>query len=334
MNKSVIRIVCFISLLLIVLLGINNVLKFKYSDGIYDLTKFYELNSNSVDVLILGSSHAFEDINTGVLWNEYGMASYILGGSKQPLWNTYYYLKEALKSQTPELIILEGYMLCNELDYMDDSTIIKNNFGLKWSIDKIESIIVSSSKERWMEFFLEYEQYHNRYMELSDVDFLVNQGNELYCDWKGFGCNMDTYQAESIDVTYVNDRTPLHEKTEKYYRMIIELAQEKDIPIVIVVSPYANITIEDQEMYNMAGDIAEEYDVEFVNYNLYIQDIGIDYSCDAADASHLNYIGNKKYTLYLGRYICENYDVSDRRNDNRYDSWQRSADYIEKNYYK
>lgn len=83
--------ICFIVILTVVLLYTNRVFKVKYGDGIYDVTKFYELENETVDVLILGSSHAFEDFNTGTLWSEYGMAAYVLGGSVQPMWNTYYY---------------------------------------------------------------------------------------------------------------------------------------------------------------------------------------------------------------------------------------------------
>lgn len=110
MKKSVIRIGSFILILGVILGYVNKVFKVKYSDGIYSVTKFYELEDDTVDVLILGSSHAFENFNTGTLWDEYGMASYILAGSLQPMWNTYYYLKEALKTQTPELIVLEAFL--------------------------------------------------------------------------------------------------------------------------------------------------------------------------------------------------------------------------------
>lgn len=89
MKKTVVRITGFLLILLMVLAEINRVFKMKYGDGIYSLTKFYEQKKDSVDVLVLGSSHAFENINTGTLWDEYGMASYVLGGSRQPSWNTY-----------------------------------------------------------------------------------------------------------------------------------------------------------------------------------------------------------------------------------------------------
>lgn len=329
MRKSVLRVICFIVILTVVLLYTNRVFKVKYGDGIYDLTKFYELEDETVDVLILGSSHAFEDFNTGTLWNEYGMASYVLGGSTQPMWNTYYYLKEALKTQKPELIVLEGYMTVHESEFIDDSRIIKNNYGLRWSRDKVNSIKVSAPKERWGEFLLEYVQYHARYTELGMADFLRNQGNRYFDDWKGFGCNMETVPFAYTDVSGVAERAPLYGKAEKYYRQIIELAQEKGIPVIVVISPYAAINEGQQQKFNTAGDIAAEYGVPYVNCNLLTSEIGIDYAIDAADGDHLNYRGNQKYTAYIGAYLKTHFEVSDRRGDHRYDSWQRDADYIE-----
>lgn len=277
--------------------------------------------------MILGSSHAFEDFNTGTLWDEYGMASYILAGSVQPLWNTYYYLKEALKTQTPELIVLEGYLTTWSEDYIDDSTIIKNNYGLKWSRDKVNSMKVSAPKDKWPEFFLEYEQYHARYTELESGDKKKNRDYRLYDDWKGYCCNMATTQLESIDVREVTERVPLYGKTEKYYRAIIELAKENNIPIIVIISPYAGINIEDQQIFNTASDIAEEYDVPFINCNTLVSEINLDYSTDAGDFAHLNYKGSQKYSSYIGKYLKDNYDISDRRDNVKYESWQRSANF-------
>ena len=67
MKKAIFRIGIFLVILMLLLFRWNSVFKMKDGDGIYDLTKFYELEDNTVDVLILGSSHAFEDFNTGTL---------------------------------------------------------------------------------------------------------------------------------------------------------------------------------------------------------------------------------------------------------------------------
>jgi hypothetical protein len=329
MKKAVIRILCFLLILTGVLWGTNRILQFKYDDGIYSVTKFYEQEDNTVDVLILGSSHAYQSFNTGVLWEDYGLASYVLSGSAQPMWNTYYYLKEALKTQSPKLIVLEGYMTIDEEEYSKDEYIIKNTYGLKWTKDKIDAITISAPQERRSEFLLEYIQYHNRYSSLSDADFLKNQGNPMYEAWKGFSGNMSINVSENPDTSGVEKREALSDKTELYYRKTIELAQEQDIPILVVISPYAGITKKDAAYFNAAQDIAGEYDVPFVNCNLFYQDLGIDFVTDAADSSHLNSTGNVKFSTFVGEYIAEHYDIPDRRGDTRYQSWQDDADYIQ-----
>ncbi len=65
------------------------------------------------------------------------------------------------------------------------------------------------------------------------------------------------------------------------------------------------------------------------NCNLLTEEIGLNYTIDAADAAHLNYKGNQKYLSYIGKYLKANFEISDRRNHSGYDSWQRNADYIE-----
>ena len=298
------------------------------------MTKFYEQDRNTVDVLILGSSHAFENINTGTVWDEYGMSSFLLCGSAQPLWNTYYYLKEALKTQTPKLIVLEGWCTHIKFKYSDDSRIIKNNFGLRLSPDKIKSLMVSTNKRRWPEFFLEYIHYHSRYKEIKKGDFLKNQGYPLYEDWKGFGCNMHTTSQNPINISGCFNQTDLSKKTEKFYRAIIELAQVNKIPIIVVIAPYAGINEKQQGYFNKAGDIATEYRVPFVNFNLHFNQIGLDFSTDVADKDHLNNKGSQKFSRYIGAILKAKYDIPDHRGDEKYASWQRHADYIRQKYYK
>ncbi len=328
MKRWGLRILCFILLLTGALWYTNRTLSLKYGDGIYSLTKFYQLEEDTVDVLVLGSSHAFENINTGILWDEYGMASYVLGGSRQPMWNTYYYLKEALKTQKPKLIVLEAYMLFMTEEYTDDSRIIKNTFGMKWSRDRIDAIKVSAPPDRWAEFLLPYIQYHNRYGELSREDFFQDLGDVYYKDWKGFGNNMQTQKCGKPDVSSVTERIPLAEKTEQYLRMFLKLANEQKIPVLLIVAPYAEISERVQACYNTVGDIAAEYGAGFINYNLKYDELGLDFKADMADTGHMNYKGNAKFTSALGDVISKDYGIPDRRGDEEYATWERNARYI------
>lgn len=330
--KKFIKAISFLLILIIFLVNLNRVFKFKYGDGIYGLEKFYSLDAESVDLLVLGSSHAFEDINPAVLWMEQGIAAYDLCGSVQPMWNTYFYLKEALKTQKPKMIILEGYMLSFDENYSDDSRIIKNNYGLKNTKDKWDSLKVSCPKDNFYDFALEIGQYHNRYTDITKEDFLKNQGNPLFENWKGNGNNRVINSFDKPQVAQIEDALPLNSKTEKYYRAILQLANDNNIKIMVVVSPYPGITETNQKKYNMGKIIADEYKVPFYNFNNMYDEIDLDFSKDFADTDHLNNYGNYKFTKYLCEILQNEYAdyVIDRRNDSNYASWEKMSQFYQR----
>ncbi len=334
MKKSIIRIASFILILGIILWKVNSILSFKFADGNSILADFYRLEKNTVDVVTIGSSHAYANFNCGVLWDEYGIASYDLASSMQPTWNSYYYLKEALKTQQPELIVLEGFGTSFDIDYSNDSRIVKNTYSMKWSRDKIEAITVSATEERKQEFLLDYARYHNRYATLNRGDFFPESE---YLDSNNYWHYMDTMgqylfdqfrRMEIMDVSKIHEPEELNEKAEEYYRKTIELAQENNIPIVVIVAPYA-LTEEDQRRFLRAEEIAEEYGVKFLNTNLLLDEIGINTARDYHDDVHLTVQGSRKFSLYIGQYLKENFEITDRRGDERYGAWDRCAAYTE-----
>ena len=121
MRKNIVKSICFTLIAVLLFGNFIKIFRFKYGDGIYPLDIFYEQEENSIDVMFFGSSHIFENVNTGVLWDEHGIAAFNLCGSIQPLWNTYYYIKEALKTQSPKLIVVDVYRALEELEYIDDN---------------------------------------------------------------------------------------------------------------------------------------------------------------------------------------------------------------------
>ena len=74
MKKKIICTVSFLLIFIMIMFKVHDVFSYKYSDGIYSLTSFYDLPKDSVDVLVLGSSHAFAGINPAVLWEDQGIA--------------------------------------------------------------------------------------------------------------------------------------------------------------------------------------------------------------------------------------------------------------------
>ena len=74
-----------------------------------DGSSFHNLPENSMDVLVLGSSHAQYSFCPAFFYEDTGLYSYVLGTGGQPLEISYEMLKEGLKTQSPKLVILEVY---------------------------------------------------------------------------------------------------------------------------------------------------------------------------------------------------------------------------------
>ena len=78
----------------------------------------------------------------------------------------------------------------------------------------------------------------------------------------------------------------------------------------------------EQMEFNRAGVIAEEMGVPYINLmheNLIVADE------DCFDWNgHLNTEGASKVTAYLGRYLTENYALSDRRGQSGYAHWDEN----------
>ncbi len=334
MKRNIVKSICFILILGLLLSKFVDIFKFKYGDGIYDFEEFYTEKENSIDVICFGSSHVFENINPSIFWDEYGITVYDLCGSMQPIWNTYYYMKEALKTQKPKIMVVDVFGVLQTDEYVDHSRIIKNNYGLNFSKDKIASIKVSSPKESWVDYILEYPTYHTRYTEISREDFTGFLGNRaIYQNWKGFVLNDQTVSYNRPIDFYTNEIGNLTSKVELYLQKIMDLSKEVKIPLLLIKSPYPVISLEDQKKYNRVSQIAKNNNIPFLNFNLFVDEIGIDFSTDFADDSHLNYKGNPKYTRYLADYLLDNYNLCDHRIEKKYQTYDLKSNVYQQQLY-
>lgn len=327
--KAAVKTVCFLLVLALVLGRVNAILALKSFDGLHPMQQFYEQEKDSVDLLLLGSSHAFVNIDPGILWEEYGIPAYDLGGGIQPFWNTYYFLKEALKTQSPKLIVKEAFTTTFISEYNDNGRAVSNTFGMKWSWDKVEAIKLSAPPDKQSSFLLGYCQYHTRFRELTREDFLENKGDSAkYANWKGSYVSTVISPFQWPAEVQTEERRPMAAKTEEWYRKTIELAQSSGIPLLIIVSPYPDVTIWDQAVYNTAADVAAEYGVPFINFNEDFGTLDLDPATDYYNGGHMNIWGSRKFANQLGELITECYGLPDHRGDSAYRSWEDNARYI------
>jgi len=333
MKTYIKRTICLLLCLVIAIGGLwymDRVMKMKRVDGILTMQNFYAQPEGSVDVLLVGNSHSGCNVDTATLWTEHGIASYNLWGGVQPLWNSYHFIVEALKYQTPKVIGLEITATISDYEYSEDQNQIKNTVGMKLSKNKLEAVKVSAPEDKWLNLMLGFPMYHNRFDELDQDDFSNFPWSEGLENFKGsyllYG--VGSYEFESAEgVTGYRD---IMDKQEEYLIKIIELCKEKDIPLFLFKSP--SLERHDvQEIFNTVDLIADEYGIDFINMNLMDDVVGItdqDYSLDR----HMNGSGARKVADWLGAYIRENFNVPDRRGEAGFESWDVNAAVINNDY--
>lgn len=285
------------------------------------LEEFYKQSENTVDVLFLGSSNAYSNINPAILWEEHGISSFMLCGNGQPIWNSYYYLEEAYKTQTPKLVVLEMFTVAAYPGGYDElGNVPCNTLSLKMSKTKINAMKNSVTKADYLSLCLGLPIFHNRWTEIFKSELKpweYDRKNEAIT--KGFFPVHFFESHEMIEYDYAN-RTALNEKHIEYLDKIVELTREHNSELLLIKTPYA-LDASYDAVYNSVSDYALNNGINFINMNTCIEEIGFSFKSDFADTVHLNNIGVEKVSLYLGNIISDDYNIEDHRGQSTYSSW-------------
>ena len=322
-----IRLVCFVLVAGTILVYASYVLTPKQEYGVCPMTNLYMQPTDTVDVLVIGTSLAYSGCNTNLLWMKYGIASYNLCGAEQPFWETYYQLKEALTLQTPKLIVLDAKAASYTKNYSTRARTIQHTFGIANPISRIEAIYgCQEDPQKAMEFVLAFPQVHYRYTELGWEDFIYPPSNwGRGSSWKGF-IETDIQEAHDQPYSYSSKtKKSLKSRADEYVRKICELAAEKEIPLVIVAFPnpdYSN----DVQYYNSLWIVADECGVPYIDYNDPYLNIGLNYTTDFADWQHLNVRGSIIMGYKLGQDLVNYFHIPDHRGDPAYASYDTCAE--------
>ena len=117
---------------------------------------------------LLGSSQLYADIAPAVLFSEYGITSYDFCANEQPLWISYYYIKEALKHQKPKAIVLDVFTVYGA-EYEEEGVNHINIDDLPWSMNKgAGNPEWCAKKTLQYSFFLTLTKYHDTWNTLDE----------------------------------------------------------------------------------------------------------------------------------------------------------------------
>lgn len=297
--KKLLRIIV-ICLIFIIIFDRLTILLIRKGNGYgTDVLNFYKQPKNSIDILFLGSSHAYTAFNPYLIEEKTGLSGYVFATQQQPIWITYYYLKEALKYQTPKYVVLEVHMAIVGNDEYSEEQVNRDAIDkMKFSINKINAIKTSvSSDEDKMSYYFNIIKYHNRYKELSFTDFKTA--------FLGYTVDNKGYIALPNDNYIYNNSNEYNDEVEQifpknleYLNKIIELSKMNNIKLILVKTP-AFYTREEISKLNFLEKLAKEEDLLYLNYIKEMDKLKLDFNTDFYDSGHLSKTGSEKITLDL-----------------------------------
>ena len=293
---------------------------------------FYAERPNSLDVLFLGNSDMYRGVIPIELWDEYGVASYAYTSPGQRIWTGYYTMLDALQYQHPKVIVFNVDGI-NKENLSSDGINHKSFDNMKMSAAKLQALnddAFEFSLSKKLSYIFPVLAFHSRWTELDSDDLKYAYGYEVFSE-KGYDmiAGAEAYEGGASYMDDMGESYEIPEKARRYLDKIVELARSKNIELVFVENPSADswslAKSEAMQKY------ATEKDVEFVDLNLRLNEIGLDWTEDTPDGGdHLNYAGAHKVTSFYGNYLHQNFDLPDRRKDAKYASWYRaSEDYRE-----
>lgn len=303
----------------------GNVLRPLHTDYGSTWSAYLSEPENSIDVLFLGSSYAYCDWNPGAMYAGSGLTGYVMGGSEQVPAITYWYLKEALRTQRPAVVVMEGTNLF--FDRYQNYTQINLGY-MPWGMNRARAILECAEPEKKLGLFWDLYFYHDRWKELGLVDIKKAITPPGWDCLKGHTA-VDQVFEQTADGPFLSEMR----QSEEVYRQniadfarIARLCADEGIDLIVTVNPtYSQYTPAVYE--RLRSDVEANPGVKFVNWADSFAEMGLDPTVHLYDGGHLNQDGAKIFSAYTGQYLRDlGYEPREQTGENRA-AWERTAEY-------
>ena len=319
--KTVIRMIGAVMIAGIMFFVLDGIFAPKYVSENIDgnvTAEFYEVPT-PIDATYFGSSTVYNAIAPDYIWNEYGIASYVRANASQTVWQSYYMIRDTVRRNKPSLITLDMSFMKYGEDFFEEGSNRKTIDGMKLSADKLGSAKASMYfEENLYSYIFPVLRFHSRWDDLKDEDFKY-AFKRPQVTYDGFIMEFGTPDEMPEFDDAKPEETGFPPKATEYLEKTIDLCEKENIDLLLMKTPtYINNWYPEYD--EMLLQTAEGHDrVEYVNFDDYAQEMGIDRQTDYVDGhSHLNVYGAEKFSRFFGQYIQENYGLKDHRGEENY----------------
>ncbi len=315
-KKTVLYIVSALVVALAGLWLLQRLLEPKYMHGIVEGAMIAEYYNEDMDhdVVFVGDCELYENISPAVLWEDYGINSYIRGSAQQLIWQSYYLMEETLKYEKPKVFVFNVL----SMKYNEPQKEAYNRMtldGMRWSASKVGSIRASMlPEENFIEYVFPILRFHSRYSELErdDLTYLFDRQPVTH---NGYYMRVDVKPAENVPEGKPLGDYRFGENAYSYLDKMVELCEKNGVELVLVKAPSLYPYWYD-EWDEQMKEYAEAHGLKYYNFLDDIEEIGLDFSVDTYDAGlHLNLSGAEKLSDYFGGILRDACGLESRRGE-------------------
>ena len=284
---------------------------------------FYAEPKNSLDVILIGSSPTYSSCVFPELYGEYGIKAYPLASNVQRPVAGLYLVKEAQKTQSPDLYMFEMRMYVGIEEGLTNSqvNIREVTDNMKYSRNRLDAIKVMTGgrakelgnvSDKLYTFVFDIFKYHSNWRTLIDPNQWASVTYTRREPMKGYKITDKVGPAPETVISEV-EAVPLDPYQEAALSDLIAYLKDNGLNALFYVSPYT-LAEGDAERFATIKEEVETAGFKYLDMNQYYDEIGINFEEDFSDNGvHTNAVGAQKCTRFIGDYLKENYALPDRR---------------------
>lgn len=278
---------------------------------------------DSVDVMFFGSSLVYCDVIPGTLWEKTGLTGYVMAGPEQTMPMTWHYVRQALQTQSPQVIFVE----ITGVFYDRYTGFTKTNIGqMPWGRPRWQATWQEAEPEYRSGLLFPLIFYHDRWSDLTVDDLsvtLTGYDRDLLAGYTPLTAYCQTNGL--YDRPMELDRENVARNVD-YLEKIHTLCMERGITPVFYVAPTLG-RVDAAEMEALQAQIRTWEGALLLDCNACFDAIGADEGRDFYDTLHYNTAGAVKFTAFLADWILEQ-ELAAPSADQDLALWQSRADHI------
>lgn len=296
--------------------------------------------TDSIDVLLIGSSATYTGFASVYAYELYGFTSYpyALAGSTCTMWKPA--LQDALSNQDPKLVVVDAFTGGYESSeikarYNQAYTVMTHTQLSDEKIETARELSATIDGTSTLSYIIPFLRYHMRVpSNLRKLRSRIELEHADASPLKGIQNISYARKLKKTDETSFSDESiPLDSDTELIIREFMDYCKRQNIQVLFVKYPSVLTADDPEEMRinlraNRILEIAKEYGFYTLNMQKCFYEIGLNEKEDYYNHGHANVRGQRKITAFLGEYMQNTLHIapSDISNDLKA-SWDEGVRY-------